>query len=76
MTTAVTENVVRQAIEPEQILTLKDFCYRAAITRYGWSSMLRRAVEGNYEISFVSGRNVYVDTTEWIRFLKETGKRK
>ena len=66
------KDIVRPGIVIGEILTLQDFCFRAKISRYGWSALLRRAVKADREICFREGRQVYVDTQEWVDFMKES----
>lgn len=54
-----------------EILTLSDFCYRMKLERHAWSAMLRRATKAGHEICFKQGRQLFVDTTAWMDFMKE-----
>lgn len=64
-------DIARPGVVPGEILTLSDFCYRLKLGRHGWSAMLRRATKAGHEICFKQGRQLFVDTTAWIGFLKE-----
>lgn len=62
--------IVRPGVVPGEILTLSDFCYRLKMGRHGWSSMLRRATKAGHEICFKQGRQLFVDTTAWLDFMR------
>ena len=57
-----------------EILPLAEFKERSGLARHGWESLLRRATAAGIQIAFRDGRQVYVDTAEWLKFLR-MGKR-
>ena len=65
-------SAVRPGIVPGEVLTVKDFCFRANLQRYAWSSLLRDATKAGYPIALKQGRAVFVDTGVWLQYLKET----
>lgn len=65
-------DVVRPGIVPGELLTVKDFCFRANLQRYAWSSLLRSATQAGYEIALKQGRAVFVDTGAWLEYLRGT----
>jgi hypothetical protein len=68
-------DLVRPGIVPGELLTVKDFCFRANLQRYAWSSLLRVATLAGYQIALKQGKSVFVDTGVWHQFLKETQQR-
>lgn len=65
-------DVVRPGIVPGELLTVKDFCFRANLQRYAWSSLMRSASQAGYEIALKQGRAVFVDTGAWVEYLRRT----
>jgi len=57
-------------IVPGEILPLAEFMQKTQMKRAGWSALLRRATEAGCDIAYREGRQVFVDTTAWITFLK------
>lgn len=53
-----------------EVLPLAEFKVRAGLARHGWESLLRRATAAGIDIAFRDGRQVYVDTAEWLKFLR------
>ena len=72
--TSGTMKTQTRGIVAGEILPLTEFKERAGLARHGWEALLRRATAAGFEIAFRDGRQVYVDTAEWVKFLR-SGKR-
>jgi hypothetical protein len=53
-----------------EILPLAEFMQKTQMKRAAWSALMRRAAAAGCDIAYRDGRQVFVDTSAWIDFLK------